>query len=141
MIRFTILPALALIALALSFSFSHAQTQAGQFAAPDYYAVTFYADTCGACKILEPQIEKARADEALDRGNILFVKMDFSNKASINQSKLHAAALGIDGYVKRMGAKTGYMALLDAQGAELAKFTMDDDAAAIAQGITKAIAR
>jgi len=113
---------------------------AAGFEKPVYYAVTFYADTCGSCKILDPAIKQARADAALDGGDVLFVTMDFSNKASISQSKLKAAAMGIDGYVKSMGAKTGYMALLNNEGTELAKFTKADDAAAIAAGIKTALA-
>jgi len=118
--------ALPLIAAILTFGFYTPSVNAETVAAP--------------AKIEAAPVAAGFEKPALDGGDVLFVTMDFSNKASISQSKLKAAAMGIDGYVKSMGAKTGYMALLNNEGTELAKFTKADDAAAIAAGIKTALA-
>lgn len=77
-------------------------------------AVYFYADWCPNCKLLSPNIDKARTDGMLDSKDVLFVKLNFTDKVTIRQSVLLAQALGIEEFVKAQGSATGYMALLDA---------------------------
>lgn len=97
-----------------------------------YYAVTFYADWCGSCKILDPAISQARESAELDKSDILFVTMDFTDKETIHQSLMLSKALGLSEYVKKAGSKTGYMVVLDANSmAELKRFDKTNDSDAI----------
>lgn len=139
--QFLLLAALAVLSLGFYASHAaadnHGAAAQAQFDKPNYYAVKFHSDNCGSCRIMAPEIAKARGEGGLNDSNVLFVTMDYTNKSTIAQSKLHAAALGIDGYVKSKGAKTGYMMLIDSNAQELAKFTKADDAAKIASVIAE----
>lgn len=98
------------------------------------YAVEVWAQWCPNCKILDPEIEKAKA--ALAGKDVLFIRMDFTDKDSVYQSKMLAKALGLEAFLKANGAGTGYLAILDAATKqELARYTRDDDAAAIQKGV------
>jgi thiol-disulfide isomerase/thioredoxin len=95
---------------------------------PKIIAVYFYADWCGNCKILAPKLEEARKTEKLDDKDILFVKLDLTNKTTIHQAILNAQALGIGDYIKEQGSATGYVALLDAKTKkEVGRFTSEVD--------------
>jgi len=114
------------------FGFFSSPVQAQAFEKPAYYAVKFHSDYCGSCKIMAPEIDQAFGEGGLNKEDILFVKLDFTDKGTIHQAKLKAAALGIDGFLKEAGAKTGYMVLLDAAtNEELARFTKESKAADI----------
>ena len=96
------------------------------------YAVAFHADWCGSCKILGPNITKARGKADLDNQNVLFVKLDLTNAATRHQSSLMASALGIDDFYKNNAGKTGFVLLIDAKtGETLAKLNKDMDATQI----------
>ena len=100
------------------------------------YAVEVWAQWCPNCKILDPKIAEAKELGALKEKDVLFVRMDFSDKPSIYQSKMLAVALGLEDFLKENGAGTGYLALVDAaSGEELQRFTRDANAEVIAQAI------
>lgn len=102
------------------------------------YAVEVWAEWCPNCKILDPQIEKAKLDGALADKNILFVRMDFTDKTTINQSKMLAKSLGLEEFLKANGAGTGYLALVDVTTKkEVARFTRDSTAQDITDGINQ----
>ncbi len=92
--------------------------QARELAEPEYLAVYFYADWCPNCKILSPKIEEVKAKDNLNKEDILFVKLDLTDKARIHQSILLAQGLGMGEYLKAQGSGTGYMAVLDANTKE-----------------------
>ncbi len=124
----TVLSAFLFLAV-LPFS---AQAEDTHHPAPKYYALTFYADWCGSCKILDPAITEARENAALDKSEILFITMDFTDKETIHQSLMLSNALGLSPFVKKAGSKTGYMVVLDANSMEeIERFDKTDDADAI----------
>lgn len=107
----------------------------------DATAITFRSDSCGACKILEPKIEKALdslSDETKDKINM--VKFDFSNKQAIEDTKELAKAQGVNDVLQEYGAKTGFVVLLNNQGEEVDMLKVDDSVEDIAAKLTKVIA-
>jgi thiol-disulfide isomerase/thioredoxin len=104
-----------ILALLLLIPFSAASRELPK---PQLIAVYFYADWCSNCKILSPIYDEARSKGGLDKKDILFVKLNLTDKTAIHQSVLLASALGIDDYVKSRGSATGYAALLNAHTQE-----------------------
>ena len=100
-------------------------------------AVVFYSDSCGSCKILEPNMMKAMG--AINTDKIDVVKFDFSNKDKIAATRTLAADKGVEATLQQYGAKTGFVILLNDKGEEVGKLKVDDDAAAIAAKVTAAI--
>lgn len=101
------------------------------------YAVAFHADWCGSCKILGPNITKARGKADLDNQNVLFVTLDLTNATTRNQSKLMAHALGLGEFYKTNAGKTGFVLLVNSKTGEiLGKLTKDMDSGKITQMIT-----
>jgi methionine-R-sulfoxide reductase len=99
-------------------------------------AVYAYASWCPNCKLLSPQLQKARTQGALDSDDVLFITFDLSDKASIHQSLLLAQALGLGDYLKAQGSGTGYVALIDTNSKkELARFDKTSSADALTQAI------
>lgn len=107
---------------------------------PLLYAVTFYADWCGSCKILDPEVDKARADGNLDSQDVLFVKLDLTNDTTKHQAALMADALDIEDFYKKNGGKTGFVVLFDAEtDKEVGRLTKDMTAAEIVQTVEQKI--
>lgn len=113
---------LTLVLSLLTLSLLPALSQAME-KAPTLHAVTFYADWCNSCKILEPNIEKARTEYGLDMQNVLFTTFDLSNDATKNQSALKAMSLGLDKIYAANKGKTGHMLIIDSEGNEISKLT------------------
>ena len=126
---------LALTILAVSYSFV-STANARTLPEPKLIAVYFYADWCPNCKILSPEMEKARVDGTLDKEDILFVTFDLTDKSRIHQSILRAQALGLGDYMKAQGSATGYIAVLDAKTKEeKLRFTRDSKSGQILSDI------
>lgn len=105
---------------------------------PKLMAVYFYADWCPNCKALSATVAQARADGGLDTKDVLFVTIDFTDKAKTHQSILHAQALGIGDYLKAQGSATGYIALLDVRSIkEITRFDRSSDSAGMLAAITQ----
>lgn len=100
-------------------------------------AVIFYADNCGACKILEPKMTEAM--KAINMNKINIVKLDFSSKAAIEASKTLAAEQNVNDTLQQYGAKTGFVVLLDKEGNEIDKLKVDDNTGDIAAKLARAI--
>lgn len=116
---------------------SYAQTDK-----PMLYAVSFHADWCGSCKALGPKVIKARGKADLDNQNVLFVKLDLTNKTTRHQSSLMASALGLGDYYKNNNGKTGFILLVNSSNGEvLGKLTKDMDAGQISAMINEKIAQ
>ncbi len=115
---------------------------AGGLAKPRAFAVYFFSQSCPNCRVLSPVLEQARDQGALDSKEVLFVKLDLTNPASIHQSMLLASALGIDGYVQKQGSATGYVALLAADGkSEVKRFDRTSGSGDIARAIDDYLAK
>lgn len=99
-------------------------------------AVYAYADWCPNCKLMSPNLQKAR--EGLAGQPVLFVTLDLTDKPKIHNSILLAQALGIGEFLKAQGSATGYVALLDARSKkELARFDRESSAESIQAEIEK----
>lgn len=110
-------------------------------AANSLYAVAFHADWCGSCKVLGPNVIKARGKADLDNKNVLFVKLDLTNAATRHQASLMASALNISDFYKENAGKTGFVLLVNAQTGEIVgKLTKDQDSNAITAMINEKIA-
>lgn len=129
------LPALLMVILAFPLQ---AQAEAVHHKTPELIGVLYYADWCGSCKILDPQVKKARGKAGLDDMPIVFVRMDLTDKTTSAQSAMLASSLGLgDVYADNKG-KTGYMAVVDANTKEVVaridKTMPADDIAALIKG-------
>ena len=108
---------------------------------PKLIAVYFWASWCPNCKLLSPVLDQARETGALDHQDVLFVKLDLSDKASIHQSVLLASALGIAPFVQAQGSATGYVAILGPdKKTELKRFDRTNSAEEIRGFISKTLA-
>lgn len=111
-----IFPALLIMTFILPLQ---AQAEAVHHKTPELIGVLYYADWCGSCKTLDPQIEKARGKAGLDDMPIVFVRMDLTDTTTSAQSAMLASSLGLgDLYADNKG-KTGYMAVIDANTKEV----------------------
>ena len=107
---------------------------------PEVFGVLFYADWCGSCKVLEPEIDKARDTADLDNEAVLFVRLDLTDATRSHQAAMLASSLGLGESFARNGGKTGFMLLVDAETGEVISMaTKKSDAAAIADQVKAAI--
>ena len=114
---------------ALMLAILPALSQADTHDKASLYAVHFHADWCGSCKILEPNVEKARGKADLDNKNVLFAKLDLTDGTTRHQSRLMANALGIGEFYKENNGKTGFVLLVNSKtGETVGKLTKDMDA-------------
>ncbi len=115
---------------------THAQS--GEMSKPVVTAVAFHSDNCGSCKILGPKMMKAMG--AINKDKISVVKFNFTDKETIAATKTLAASKGVNDVLQQYGAKTGFVVLLNAEGEEVDKLTVNDSTADIAAKMAKAIA-
>ncbi len=93
---------------------------------PMLYAVTFHADWCGSCKVMEPEVTKARARADLNNQNVLFVTLDLTDATTRHQAGLMASALGLDEFYAENAGKTGFILLVNSKtGEHVGKITKD----------------
>jgi thiol-disulfide isomerase/thioredoxin len=78
--------------------------------APALYVVKVHADWCGACTALAPVLNEVRT--AVADKPVLFVELDVTDAARTAQSRLLAAALGIEEHLKANN-RTGLVLLID----------------------------
>ena len=108
----------------------------------EVYSVLFYADWCGSCKVLDPNIEKARGQSDLDNKSVLFVRLDLTDATKRHQSSLMADALGLGNFYKENAGATGFALLVDAETKKIiTKITKKSDAKVISSQIKSAISQ
>lgn len=100
-------------------------------------AVVFYADNCGACKILDPKMKEAM--KAINMDMIDVIKFDFSNSEAIEATKALAKEKSVDNVLQSYGAKTGFVVLLDASGVEVGTLKVDHSISEIAGKLASTI--
>ncbi len=88
-----------------------------EFSEPEVVGVLFYADWCGKCKVLDPQLKKATG--SFINQPILLTTFDMTNLSSQFQSGQLAKALNLSDLYQKIGVKTGFMVLVDAESGEL----------------------
>ncbi len=107
---------------------------------PTVYAVMMHADWCGTCKAMGPKIAQARVEGELDSKDVLFVKLDLTNKQTKHQAAMMAEILGFSELYESNAGKTGYMLLIDAKtGKKITSITNKSDVAAIASKINDTV--
>ncbi len=127
----------ATLALVLTFVPTLASAEKEQ---PEVLGVLFYADWCGSCKVLDPEIQKARGKSDLDNEPVLFVRLDLTDATRRYQSSLMATSLGLGDFYKENAGATGFMLLVDAETKEvISMLTKKMDAAAITSAVKAAI--
>ena len=77
-------------------------------------AVAFHSDSCGSCKVIGPRIVEAL--EIVNPNKVEMIKFDFTNKQTIEETKSLATAKNVDPILQKYGARTGWVALVDANG-------------------------
>lgn len=78
---------------------------------PELVGVLFYADWCGACKVLDPKIEAVKP--SFDDAPVLFTRVDLTNRYTRHQSELLTSQLGLADLYAQYGNKTGFMVLVE----------------------------
>ena len=127
----------AVLALVMLASPAPATTETQE---PEVLGVLFYADWCGSCKVLEPEIEKARGKADLDNEAVLFVRLDLTDATRRHQAAMLASSLGLGESFARNGGATGFMLLVDADTKEvISMVTKKSDAAEITDQVKAAI--
>lgn len=101
----------ALLLSAFTLIASHAQAE-DPIAEKDIAGVYFYADWCGTCKLLEPRVEKARAEEEAAK-DIDFITFDMTDSTSIARTRKMAQMENLDSVLQKYGAATGFLVLYD----------------------------
>lgn len=97
------------------------------------------ADWCPNCKIITPKLERVLSGFAGRKA--LFVTLDLTDRARIQQSVLLASALGIGEWLRAQGSVTGYVALIDmATKREITRFDRDSSEAQMREAIAAALA-
>jgi len=105
--------------------------------APAVKAVVFFSENCGACKVLDPKMKAAM--QAVNMDKIDVVMLDFTSKESIEIVRKTAAEKGLDPILQKFGAKTGFVTLVDGNGAIVDKIGKDDTEAQIASKLVTAV--
>ena len=77
---------------------------------PALYLVKVHADWCGSCQALVPVLQEVR--KAVVDQPVLFLELDVTDAARTAQSRLMAAALGVEEHLKANN-KTGLVLLID----------------------------
>ena len=107
---------------------------------PKVLAVLFYADWCGSCTVLDPEIQKARDKFDLDNEPVLFIRLDTTDAARRYQAGLMASSLGLGDFYEQNAGATGFMILVDAETNEIiSRLTKSMDATAITSEVKAAL--
>ncbi len=101
-------------------------------------AVAFHSDSCGSCKVIGPRIVEAL--EIINPNKVEMIKFDFTNKQTIEETKSLAAAKNVNPILQKYGARTGWIALVDANGAVVDQIKVDHDTGEMAAKLAIAIA-
>lgn len=117
-------------------SVAHAKDET-RTAKAETYAVLFYADWCGSCKVIDPKLKEAR--ESLDEGPALFVTFDMTDDKTKNQTALLASAIGLQKLYQENEGRTGFLLVIDAESKEVVdRITTEDSTQAIKTKIASA---
>lgn len=88
-------------------------------ARPQLILVKFHADWCPLCGQLEKPFDASASELATE--DILFVRLDRTDKKTSHQSKLHMQTLGLGKYWDEYSKKNGQMVLFNGHTGEVVK--------------------
>ncbi len=124
---------LALAALLLLALTGAPRAQAGDAAQP--FIVKVHAEWCGTCTMLEPTWKRIEKEY---QGKAQLVVFDVTDKEKVQESKALAEVLGLTPVFNRYKAKTGTIAVLNANKNTVAVMKGEMDFAAYEEAIAKA---
>jgi len=104
---------------------------------PSTTLVMFHSDNCGSCKTLGPKLKEAINTVGEDKLNI--VKFDYTNRDTIEKSKMVASEEGLSALQKQYGSKTGFAVLLDENGNEIEKISSGKSVEHITKSLHNAV--
>ena len=114
-------------------------TQGDAARSPRVIALTFYADWCGTCRVVEPRFKEAL--ESFSDQPLLTVKLDKTDRDS-KQAEYMLAALGLGELWREHAGKTGYVLLVDAESKRVVDtITRAHDTEAMGTRLRRAIRR
>lgn len=79
--------------------------------APQTMIVKFYADWCGSCKVMQPELDKF-LENTKDKST-LYVHFDLTDEQTRQKSAYLAHSLGLEDIYKEHASKTGFALLVD----------------------------
>ena len=79
--------------------------------APQTMIVKFYADWCGSCKVMQPELDKF-LENTKDKST-LYVHFDLTDEQTRQKSAYLAHSLGLEDIYNEHAAKTGFALLVD----------------------------
>jgi len=87
--------------------------------APELVLVKYHADWCPKCRSLDPTFDQVEVDQATK--NVLFVRLDKTNKATSLQAEYMSAELGLGKQWTKFGRRTGLIVLFNAKTGDVVK--------------------
>ncbi|MGB3542997.1 TlpA family protein disulfide reductase [Rubrivirga sp.] len=106
----------------------------------DVYAVVFYADWCGNCRILDPKVMTVWP--GFSERPIEMVKLDFTDAETTACSEALAARRGLEDVYAANAGRTGFVVLVDASsGEEVGRIGARDTVAEIRTKLNSALAQ
>ncbi|PJB69952.1 MAG: hypothetical protein CO093_09165 [Alphaproteobacteria bacterium CG_4_9_14_3_um_filter_47_13] len=110
-LKYSILSFLALFVLVMPQA-SMAENKHNEIVeAPQTMIVKFYADWCGSCKVMQPELDKF-LENTKDKST-LYVHFDLTDEQTRQKSAYLAHSLGLEDIYKEHAAKTGFALLVD----------------------------
>lgn len=132
---------LAFVILAIlpqAFAMEHGTDKSVVAHEPAVTAVMFFSTSCASCKILDPRMKEAL--NGIEADKIDIVVFDFTNKNTIAATKALATEKGLESVLNEFGARTGFIALVDAENHITDRIGVDDNTLDIIVKLNKAIA-
>jgi thiol-disulfide isomerase/thioredoxin len=106
----------AILTLLLAGTSVHAEERP-EAGGSDFLAVTFYADWCGSCRVLDPRVDAVKKEFAGE--SILFTRVDHTDEFTTEQSKLFANLIGIESIYDEAAGATGFLLVIDRRNNEI----------------------
>lgn len=114
----------ALLMLFLPYSANAQDGLKEKIVAPQVMVVKFYADWCGSCKAMQPELDKFL--DATKNKSVLYVHLDLTDEQKRQKSAYLAYSLGLEEIYKEHAAKTGFALLVDVSSTSIkGKITKD----------------
>lgn len=101
-------------------SAADAEDQKNKARAPELAVVSFYADWCGTCKVLDSKVDEVRERMQEDEQPVLFLTLDLTDEKTRQQAELLASLVGMDDAWDELHQRTGFALLVKPGSGEVA---------------------